>query len=514
MEGEYLLGTDIGTHGTKTVLVSPDGEVVSSAQRNYEVDQPEPSWAEQWPEVWVEATYESIAETVETADVDASQVRGISISSLYGGSGIPLDAEGEPLYPCLIWMDRRATDQVEWVKENIDLDELFEITGNYVDSYFGYTKILWLKENEPEVWEETENFVPPNNYVEYEMTGELAVDYSSAGNVGGVFDIDELEWSEEACEMLGIPVEKFPERLVASDDIVGEMTEEAAEQCGLEAGTPVLAGGVDAPMATLAAGAFERGDNVSMMGTSTCWGTIHEGDGFSQKLVSMPHVADSEEKVYTFGGSATTGALIEWFRSEFGGPEEQAGEIADVDPFELLNMKAEDIPAGSEGLVALPYFKGERSPIWDPDARGTLMGLTLYHEKAHLYRALMEAGAYSLQHNIEVVEDLGLPLNEDTKVVGGVSNAELWMEIFADVTGREMVVPAGGVGAPLGDALLVGVGTGLIDDYDAISEWISTGEVYEPDAETHETYTEYYEVYKSLYQSVKDDMHELAKIDQ
>lgn len=512
MNGEYLLGTDIGTHGTKTVLVSPDGEVVSSAQQNYEIDQPEPSWAEQWPEVWVEATYESIEETVEKADVDASQVRGISISSLYGGSGIPLDADGEPLYPCLIWMDRRATDQVEWVKENIDVDELFEITGNYVDSYFGYTKILWLKENEPEVWEETENFVPPNNYVEYKMTSELAVDYSSAGNIGGVFDIDELEWSKEACEMLGIPVEKFPERLVASDDIVGEMTEEAAEQCGLEVGTPVLAGGVDAPMATLAAGAFERGDNVSMMGTSTCWGTVHEGEGLAKELVSFPHVADSEKKIYTFGGSATTGGLIEWFKNEFAGVEVQAGELADVDPFELLSMKVEDIPAGSEGLVALPYFKGERSPIWDPDARGMLVGLTLYHDKEHLYRALMEAGAYSLQHNIEVAEDIGIPLNDETSVVGGVSNSELWMEILSDVTGRRMTVPAGGVGAPLGDALLVGVGTGLFEEYDVVSEWTETGDVYEPDWNNHKTYSEYYDIYKRLYRNTEAEIHRLAEL--
>ncbi|WP_136689520.1 FGGY-family carbohydrate kinase [Halorhabdus amylolytica] len=512
MDGTYLMGTDIGTHGTKTVLVSPEGEVLGSGQADYEVEQPEPSWAQQWPDVWVEATYDSIRQAIDDADVDPAEVRGISISSLYGGAGVPIDAEGEPLYPCLIWMDRRATDQVEWVKENVDLDELFEITGNYVDSYFGYTKILWLKENEPEVFEQTENFVPPNNYVEYVMTDELAVDYSSAGNIGGVFDIDALEWSEEACEMLGITTEKFPDRLVPSEEIVGEMTAEAAEKSGLEEGTPVLAGGVDAPMATLAAGAFEGGDNVSMMGTSTCWGTIHSGDGFSEKLVSMPHVADSEEKVYTFGGSATTGGLIEWFKDEFGGPEEQAGELADIDPFELLNMKAEEIPAGSEGLIALPYFKGERSPIWDPEARGTFMGLTLYHEKAHMYRALMEAGGYSLLHNVEVVENLGLPLNDETHVVGGVSNSELWMEILADVTGREMIVPAGGVGAPLGDALLVGVGTGLIEDYDAITDWTATGEVYTPDADTHETYSEYYEIYKSLYQNAKEDMHRLARL--
>jgi len=512
MDGQYLVGTDIGTNSTKTILVSPEGEVLGSGNAGYEVEQPEPSWAQQWPDVWVEATYDSIQQAIDEADVDPAAIRGISISSLYGGAGVPIDADGEPVYPDLIWMDRRATDQVEWVKENVDLERLFEITGNYVDSYFGYTKIRWIKEHEPDVWERIENFVPPNNYVEYVMTDELAVDYSSAGNVGGVFDIEALEWSEEACEMLEIPVEKFPERLVPSEEIVGEVTAQAAEKSGLPKGTPVLAGGVDAPMATLAAGAFEEGDNVSMMGTSTCWGTIHEGTGLDQQLVSMPHVAEGEEKIYTWGGSATTGGLIEWFKDEFGGPEEQAGELVDVDPFELLNMKAKDIPAGSEGLVALPYFKGERSPIWDPDARGMFTGLTLYHEKAHMYRALMEAGGYSLRHNVEVAEEIGIPLNDETSVVGGVSNSELWMQILADVTGREMEVPAGGVGAPLGDALLVGVGTGLFDDYDVATEWTETGEVYTPEAENVATYDKYYDIYKRLYQNTKDEMHELSQL--
>lgn len=512
MSEGYLLGTDIGTHGTKTVLVSSQGEVVNSAMEGYEVDQPKPSWAEQWPEIWVEATYRSVRKTIENSDIDSENVRGISISSLYGGSGVPIDENGDPLYPCLIWMDRRATDQVEWVKNNVDTDELFDITGNYVDSYFGYTKMLWLKENKPRIWDRIDNFVPPNNYVEYEMTGELAVDYSSAGNIGGVFDMDRLDWSEDGCELLGISIEKMPDRLVTSDSIVGNMKSDVARKCGLEEGTPVLAGGVDAPMATLAAGAFERGDNVSMMGTSTCWGIIHSGENFSKKLVSMPHVANSKEKVYTFGGSATTGALVDWFKSQFCQAEEEAGEKADIDPYRLLDIKAGDIPPGSEGLIVLPYFKGERSPIWDPDARGTVMGLTLYHKKAHLFRALLEASAYSLRHNMEVGEEIGLPLNQECSVVGGVSNSRLWTRILADVTGREMVVPSGGVGAPLGDALLVGVGTDLFEDYEAIQEWISKDRVDTPDEETKETYDKYYEIYKGLYQSIKGDMHKLSRI--
>lgn len=512
MSDRLLVGTDIGTGGTKTVVVTPQGEVVGSGSSFYEVEQPYPSWAQQWPDVWENATYESVRQALDSSDVDPEAVAGIAVSGLYGGSGIPVDEDLEPVGPCLIWMDRRATAEVAWVKENVDLDRLFEITGNYVDSYYGYTKMLWLKRERPDVWEKVYKFVPPSSYVEYKLTGELAVDYSSAGNIGGVFDLHELDWSEEACNTLGIPIGAMPETLVPSDEVIGEVTAQAAKKSGLPEGTPVIAGGIDAPMAALSAGAFAEGDNVAMMGTSTCWGIIHEGEGLTQKLVSMPHVANSEKKIYTWGGSATTGALVNWFKEEFGYAEDQLAGGTGLDPFKILDVEAEEIPPGAEGLLALPYFKGERSPIWDPRARGTVIGLSLYHTKQHVFRALLESAAYSLRHNIEIGREVGIPLSEETSVVGGVSKSDLWTEIIADVTGREIVVPSGGVGAPLGDALLAGVATGHVDDYADIGDWISTGRAVKPDGDKTALYDRYYELYLDLYDKSSCIMHELAEL--
>ncbi|KXA88562.1 actin [candidate division MSBL1 archaeon SCGC-AAA259D14] len=512
MSQEYFLGTDIGTLATKTIVVSSDGEIIGSSNEKYDVIQKNPTWAEQWPEVWEEGVYKSISKCLDKADVSADEVRGISISGLYGGSGIPVDENFEPLHSCIIWMDRRATSQVQWIMENIDIDEMFQITGNYVDTYYGFTKILWLKENKPSVWDKTHKLVPPSSYVEYKLTDNLAIDYSSAGNIGGIFDINELEWSEVMCEELGIPVEKMPEKLVRSEDVVGEITSEASRKCGLKKGTPVIAGGIDAPMATLGAGAFERGDNVAMMGTSMCWGVIHEGENFSKKLVSMPHVADPEKKVYTFGGAATAGAIVNWFKGQFGQMEEEVGKNTGIDPFKLLDMEAEDIPPGSEGLVVLPYFKGERCPIWDVNARGNVLGLTLYHTKAHLFRAFLEAVGYSLRHNIEVGGEMGLDVKDVCKIVGGISSSSLWTEILTDITGKKIVAPSGGVGAPLGNALLVGVGTDLFDDYDEIRSWIKSDEIFSPSKENQKIYDRYYEIYRKLYKDIKDDMHKLTEI--
>ncbi|HEY4295452.1 MAG TPA: FGGY family carbohydrate kinase, partial [Paraburkholderia sp.] len=187
----YVIGVDIGTQSTKALLVDQHGAIVAQHASSYQPDTPRPLWAEQWPAVWLKAVVECVAACVEearAAGVAASAIKALCVSSLYGGSGIPVDSDMRPLAPCLIWMDRRATAQVEWVRENIDLERLYTITGNGVDSYYGYTKILWLRDHEPDVWAKTRYFLPPNAYVIYMLTGEVAVDHSSAGNIGGIYD--------------------------------------------------------------------------------------------------------------------------------------------------------------------------------------------------------------------------------------------------------------------------------------------------------------------------------------
>jgi xylulokinase len=314
-------------------------------------------------------------------------------------------------------------------------------------------------------------------------------------------------------EVLGIPLELMPERVVPSTEVIGELTSEAAKRCGLMAGIPVVAGGIDAPMATLSAGAIEPGDNVAMMGTSTCWGVVHRGEGLSPNLVSMPHVVNPKEEIYTWGGSATSGALIRWFRDQFGQAEVEAAAKVGLDPYQLLDLKAENIPPGSEGLLVLPYFMGERAPLWDPKARGTIVGLTLYHTKAHLYRALMEAAAYSLRHSIETGKECGLKVKEETRVVGGVGRSGLWTQILADVTGRPILIPSGNVEAPLADALLAGVGIGVISDYRIIAMWGGIGQRLQPREEVHLQYSKYYQLYRRLYQDICEDLHELVDLE-
>ena len=242
----YVIGVDVGTQSTKGLMVDAEGHIIASASAEYGVINKKPLWAEQHPDLWLNATKRVIQDLVKEADVSRGSIKSVCISSLYGGAGIPVNENIEPLYPCLIWMDRRAGEQVDWVFQNVDTEQLFKISGNSCDSYYGYTKILWIKNNEKEVWKNTKYFVPPNSYIIYHFTGELAVDHSSAANIGGVYDMENRAWSKVALDMLGIPFTMMPRRLVGSGEIVGGVLTKVAEELGLEPGTPCVAGGVDA----------------------------------------------------------------------------------------------------------------------------------------------------------------------------------------------------------------------------------------------------------------------------
>lgn len=504
----YLLGTDIGTSGTKTILMDTEGKLIAQNLQEYDVLTPKPLWAEQWPEVWADAALASIKNTVKESGINPRDIRGIAISGLYGGSGIPLDDQMKPVRPCMIWMDRRADEETSWVLEKIGEEKLLEITHNGADPYYGYTKILWMKNHEPENWEKTRLFLPPNDYVIYKMTGEIAIDYSSAGNIGGIFDMNRREWSEEMMEAMGIPLSMMPQKIVESTDIVGGLTEEMAQELGLWEGMPVIAGGIDCGAANIGLGVFDSGIYAAAIGTSMCAALISDKPVKGKGLIVWPYLYDAKKLSYYFAGGATAGAIVKWFRNTICQFETEAEKAGGPKAYDVLNAAAEKLPAGSEGIVVLPYFMGERSPVWDSDAKGTILGLSLTHTKAHLYRAFLEAVAYSLRNAMEATgEDLG----EYILLAGGVTKSKVWRQIFADVTGYPVVCPIYDVEANMGDVMLAGIGTGLLT-YDQVKQWQVLDEKIMPNQQNHEKYNEYYAVYQSIYDHLKEDMKKLSKI--
>lgn len=504
----YLLGTDIGTSGTKTILMDTKGNLIAQDLQEYDVLTPKPLWAEQWPDVWLQAAKTSIKNTVEKSGISAEHIRGLAISGLYGGSGIPLDENMEPVRPCMIWMDRRAEEETKWVLEHIGKEKLLEITHNGADPYYGFTKILWMKNHEPENWNKTKLFLPPNDYVIYKLTGKVAIDYSSAGNIGGIFDMNTRTWSKELMDAMGIPQSMMPVNIVESTDIVGGLTKAISEELGLMEGMPVIASGIDCGAAHIGLGVFDSGTYAAAIGTSMCAALVSDKPIKGKDLIVWPYLLDGKRLSYHFSGGATAGAIVKWFRQTMCEFEVEVEKNGGKSMYDVLNKQAENIPVGSDGLVVLPYFMGERSPIWDSDAKGTIVGLSLAHTKAHIYRAFLEAVAFSLR---DAMEATGENLGESILLAGGVTKSKLWRQIFADVTGYPVICPIHDVEANMGDVILAGIGTKVLT-YEDVKKWQVLDEKIMPNKQNHEKYTQYYQVYKSVYQNLRSDMKRLTKL--
>ncbi len=502
----FVIGVDIGTQSTKALLIEANGTIIASHDEAYAPETPRPLWAEQDADVWLRAVMVCIAQCVIQAQArpggfDPSAIGGICISSLYGGSGIPVDAEMKPLHPCLIWMDRRAGRQVEQVRRTVDVERLYDVTANGIDSYYGFTKMLWLRDERPEVWRRTHYLLPPNAYVIQVLTGVLAVDHSSAGNIGGVYDMAARNWSGEMLAMLGIPEAMMPEQLVECSAVVGGITTEWAGRLGVKAGTPVVAGGVDAAVATFAAGVSQPGQHVAMMGTSMCWGTLMPHADARHGLVSMPYVINGLRDSYVFGGAITAGAAVTWFREQFC---QQAGGAVSLSS---LDAQATSIAPASDGLLFLPYLMGERSPIWDSKASGAFIGLSLFHSRAHLYRAVLEGVSYALRHNIEAGRQANQALAKTLIVVGGAARSDLWMQIIADVTAYPVRTIAENVEAALGAALLAALGVGIVTPQAASAGWVTLADRATPRDLAVQAYDKSFAAYRELYPALKATMH-------
>ena len=506
----YLVGTDIGTLGTKTVVVDAEGQVKGSSFLEYGVITPKQGWAEQWPDVWEKAAQASIKAAIEKAKIDPKEIAGAAISSLYGGSGIPLDSEMKPIRPCIIWADRRATDECRWLRDNLGADALFKVTGNVIDPYYGYTKMLWIKNREPDNWRRIHRFETPNAYVIRGLTGEESVDYSSAGNYGGLFDINKRDWSEEMMGELGVPRGFFPEKILSSEDVVGEVTAEGSKASGLPKGTPICAGGIDASVSALAGGAIEDGDLASMLGTSMCNGFISHTPRLSPRMINFPYVVKGRQYTYSFTGIATAGFSVRWFRDELGQKEKEEEKKTGVDAYKQLDELAAKVPIGSDDLVFLPHLMvGERAPYWDEYLRGGFLGLSVYHSRAHMFRSVLEGVAYAMRYSLEAAWEIGINVKRATLVDGG-ARSPLWRQIIADVTGVPMSYIPGAQGAPLGDTILAGLGTGTIRDHKVIEKWIPEKVPMKPNSGNVKKYQHYYKLYKLSLEASRPFFKEMA----
>lgn len=494
----YFLGIDVSTTATKALILAADGTVWGIGVSEYGFETPQPMWSEQHPDLWWEGTIDAIKAAVQNAaenhgsEFDPSQIASIGLTGQMHGL-VLLDAQGQVLRKAILWNDQRTQHQCDQIHERVGRDRFIKISGNVALTGFTAPKILWVKDNEPEVYRRIAHILLPKDYVRLKLTDEYAMDKADgAGTV--LMDIANRDWSQILLEMLEIDPQWMPQ-LFEGTEKTGEITKSAAKEIGLAVGTPVVAGGGDQSAQAVGVGAVSSGIVALTLGTS---GVIFTSTGkpFIEpegKLHAFCHAVPG--KWHLMGVMLSAAGSLHWYRDRFAADK----------GFDDLLAPAEGIPAGSEGLLFLPYLTGERTPYPDPYARGAFIGLTVRHEMAHCTRAVLEGVAFGLRDCFALLQSAGVKVIEQVRISGGGAKSPLWRQILANVLNAELVTVNTAEGAAYGAAILAGVGAGHWASVDeACRGLIRITDSVLPEVMAVETYQNLYPFYKELYPRLKD----------
>lgn len=505
----YVLGCDIGSQGIKTVLLSVDGKLEGQFGVSYGINYPQPGWAEQDPNIWVEALVESIRGLIAKTGVNPKKVVAIGLDAQVDGL-VAINAEGSPLRPAIIWMDRRATEQCQKISNLISTEQIKIITGLNLDPTHVAPKILWLEENEPEVFRSAMHFLLPGSYVAYCLTGEFGVDFSNASSTM-LMDIQLRIWSEELCSKLGIDIKKLAP-IYPATHIIGNLLEKYTEIFGLDPTIPVIIGSGDEHASCLVAGVITPGLVCDIAGTGEPVCAAIDLPIFDPTGLLETHSHADPDLWLLENPGFVSGGMYRWFRDQFANKEfEEAAELG-IDIYHILSNEAGDVPVGSEGLIMLPCLMGAMTPTWNVDARGTFMGFTLAHKRRHFIRALLESCAYGLRDNTDQMKQMGINISE-IRSVGGGAKSQIWRQIKADVTGIPVSVPETVETAALGAGILALVGSGLMKTIkEATDKVVNIIVIIEPNLRNHAIYNDYYHLYRLTYFALLPVFKEAARI--
>ena len=508
-EKEYLLGIDLGTTTCKVALFWASGELVAISGREYPTYYPKPGWAEQDAGDWWNVTVETIRDVLKKSKVDPGDIQAISVSSHREAVAL-LNGENRVLDKVIIWLDKRSIPQAKWIEKNFDLWDIYRKTGLRVDPTFTATKLLWIKENKPEILEKTKVALQPKDYLIFKLTGEKITDYTVASRTL-LFDIEKREWAYDLFEDFGLPSDIFPE-VKYSDEIVGFIDSRAAAETGLKEGTPVAGGGGDRQCEILGSGVTSSNKVEESTGTGSTTATVLEKLIFDKKM-RVVYTCHALRGMWSLEvGIATAGAVLRWFRDQFAVGEKFLAELTKRRAYEYLDMEAEYVPPGSNGLIVIPFFAGARAPRWKPYAKGLIFGLTIYHTRAHVFRALMEGIAYEIRKVLEVLEELGVK-TEEIRALGGGGKTPAWARIKANVTGKRVIIPEILDAAVVGDAILAGLSIGVYENVEkAVDRLVKIKTMIEPDWKVHKIYNRYYRLYEALIEAVEPFYKEITEM--
>jgi len=505
---KYLIGIDLGTSGTKTVLFDVDGKAITSATVEYPLHQPHNGWAEQDPADWWNACISTLGLIFAQSGIDPDDVSGIGFSGQMHGL-VMLDEKNEVIRNSLIWCDARNARECEEVTKKVGASRLTEITANPALASFTAGKILWVRNNEPENYKRCRTILLPKDYLRFKLTGKFGMETADASGMN-MLDINTRNWSAEVLGKLRVDAKMLP-RVRESYEIAGHITPEAARLTGLKEGTPVVYGAGDNAAAAVGTGVVVDGKAFVTIGTS---GVLYT---HSDKAV-----VNSDGRVNTFctanaawavfGCTLAAGLSLQWLRNNFFLNEMKVAEGLGKDAYNLMTAQAERIPIGANRLIYLPYLMGDRSPILDPNARGVFFGLSAMHTKYDMLRSVLEGVTFSQRQNLDVMKEMGITFKEIV-ATGGGSTSPLWRQMIADVLNIPVTTIKNKEGPALGAAILAGVGVGLYPSVaEACKRIIKTNPAQEPIAENTRRYEQYYDLYCDLYPTMKDSFAKLAEL--
>lgn len=498
-----LLGTDIGAQSLKVALFDERGTLVALEQIQYSIQRPRPGWAEGNPEIWWESFCRAVRSALEHRDVDSEEIESIGISTMCP-SLVALNEQGDPLRPAILYLDQRSLPQARRIQEEIGLDGVFQVTGNRIaPGTYSVTSMLWIKENEPHVFKRTRFFGHGNTFLAHRLTGQFAFDWTNASLTGLFQTGTRRVWSKELCASLRLSDEILPEPVISSTRI-GNLSREASRATGLVEGIPVAIGGADTACSALGAGVIDPGQVFETSGTSDVLSFCADQPLFDIRFMNRCHVVP--DRWLLMGAMLSPGAALRWFKDQFCSEEEEMARKLALSPYRIMDLESENSSPGSNGLIFLPYMQGERSPVWNPHARGVFFGLSLETTKADMIRCMLEGAAYGLRQNLGIGEgSLGVAVKE-IRIVGGGAKSKAWSQIKADILKRPMILLDQQETAVLGAAMLGGLASGRFKDHKEAAWKTSAHPSREflPNPDLGRLYDQMYESYLTLYRRMED----------
>jgi xylulokinase len=505
----YLLAHDLGTSGNKATLFTEFGELVGSTISSYDTHYFNVNWAEQNPQDWWQAVCVSTQELLAKSSIDPQAIAAVSFSGHMMGC-LCVDQDGNPLRPHILWADMRAQLQASQILAQIPAERFYKIVGHRCSASYSLAKFMWVRDNEPEIFARTYKMIHAKDWLVFKLTGVILSEFSDASGTNAL-DITTLNWSDEIIRASGISRDKFPD-LVPSTHIAGGVTTEAAIATGLAEGTPVVMGGGDGLCGTVGAGCTREGIVHTCLGSSSWVSFATNKPLFDQQQRTFNWVHMIPGMYCPCGTMQTAGSSVSWLKREIATLETEQAKQSGVSAYELMYEQMAEAPAGSNGVIFLPYLLGERAPRWNADAKGSFLGIKMESTRGDIMRSVLEGVAMNLGIIIDIYREYGYPVSEMVLIGGGAKN-DLWCQILADVWNAAVhrlnfLDEATSMGA----AVSAGVGVGIYKDFSAIEQYIAVAKSYEPDRQTVDIYKEIKTIFDQAYQALLPVFPELSKL--